>query len=93
MYVSAVCSIKSLVAAHAPAWAKALVCTGTLNIETMVTVHAPAWARVVVCAGTPNNASMVTVDAPAWTTVEQRVGSYYPCAGMDEGGGVRRHTE
>ena len=36
---------------------------------------------------------MVTVYAPAWTTVEQRVENYYPCTGMDEDGGVRRHTE
>ena len=63
------------------------------NNESKATIHAPAWTRVVVCAGTPNNGSMVTVYAPAGTTVEQRVESYYPRTGVDEGGSVRRHTE
>ena len=44
------------------------------------------------CAPAPNNASMVTVYAPAGTTVEQRVESYYPRTGVDEGSSVRRHT-
>ena len=35
---------------------------------------------------------MVTVYAPAGRTVEQRVESYYPRTGVDEGGSVRRHT-
>ena len=82
-----------MVTAHAPAWTKVLVLAGTQKNKSMVTVHAPAWTRVVVCAGIPNNASMVTVYVPAGTTVEQRVESYYPRTGVDEGGGVRRHTE
>ena len=35
---------------------------------------------------------MDTVYAPVGTTVEQRVESYYPRTGVDEGGSVRRHT-
>ena len=35
---------------------------------------------------------MDTVYAPAGRTVEQRVESYYPRTGVDEGGSVRRHT-
>ena len=42
---------------------------------------------------TEKNATIVTVYAPALTTVEQQVESYYPRTGVDEGGGVRRHTE
>ena len=93
----------SMVTVYAPAGTTVVVCAGTphntLRVTihapawTNVTIHAPAWTRVVVCAGTPNNASMVTVYAPAGTTVEQRVESYYPRTGVDEGGSVRRHTE
>ena len=92
----------SMVTVYAPAGTTVVVCAGTphntLRVTihapawTKVTIHAPAWTRVVVCAGTPNNASMVTVYAPAGTAVEQRVESYYPRTGVDEGGSVRRHT-
>ena len=82
-----------MVTVYAPAGTTVVVCAGTRHNTLRVTIHAPAWTRVVVCAGTPNNVSMVTVYAPAGTTVEQRVESYYPRTGVDEGGGVRRHTE
>ena len=95
--------IRDRVTVYAPAGTTVMVCAGaphnTLRVTihapawTKVTIHAPAWTRVVVCAGTPNNVSMVTVYAPAGTTVEQRVESYYPRTGVDEGGSVRRHTE
>ena len=53
-----------------------VVCAGTPNNASMVTVYTPAWTTVVVCAGTPHSKLRVTIHAP----------------GVDEGGGVRRHT-
>ena len=100
MYVPSVCTAEEHhFTVHAPAWTKVLVRAGTPNNESMVTVHAPAWTTVVVCAGTPRNASIVTVYAPAWTTVVVCAGTPHnklrvtiPCTGVDDGGGVRRHT-
>ena len=66
---------ESMVAVHAPAWTRVVVCAGTQNNASMVTVYAPAWTTVVVWASTPHNMLRVTIHAPAWTKEVVRVGT------------------